>query len=1455
MKQWARLAVNKVNQCHTHADVDLALREIPAGMEAIYDRMASSIVNNPNPRGKLWATRILECVTCSLRVLKVVELSHAIGGDISEILDLHRTIRDLCGGFVNVDDGGNVAMIHQTARDYLLDNSDEGRPFTISRQAAHKQLFLSSMRCVMQTGLRAKLNRNQKPEFLEYAARSWSSHLTSASLYDHETMTTLKKFLTGNWVLTWIHTAAADGQLRVLIRASKDLSRFSLNGKGQGLGMSTEGTLVVELDLFESWAVDLLQVVGKFNSLLRRKPDSIYKSIPPLCPKASSIYQLFGKAEAKNLSVTGLSAETWDDSLARIPLGHGHSTAFASAITAAGSQIAVLTSSGSVFLYDSSDFMEGKSSPIKHGERVNRMHLNSTATLLATYGYRTTKVWEVSTGKCMVSVESVKINTRPLDMLFLDNNSTLLVGSDDRTVRSLNWSEAHPAWEVVAELDEQELEEHFGFMNLASHMALSRDGSMVAVASRNYPLSAWEIGGLVHIGHCWKKNEADAIRELHDLVWHPHLPQILALNLEGIVFKWNPYESEINELSVSATKLSISSNGDLFATGDHNGLVKLYQTSTFSLLYQLAGHDAVFGMTFSPDSRRLYDIRGYYASVWEPNALMRLTEQSGSEIHSFTPSSEASVIVSSAVDFVTALAGSPKGRLYCYGTEGGVVSLHDIQYGKLGDVYISTAKLAIEKIVWSAEGKYICFADVSRRVTIISVTQGAGEVGQVVQQKAIRPVRKFSGPIFQLLFQPDSSYLLVHTPSQMCIISLTSPLVERSRDLEDIRIQWIIHPADPSLIVGFGPSNTYVFGWDLVQRRKYGISFTRPPDISSSGSSTESHSAYQIDRVLVTHDKRHLFLQMSHPRAHSLSKSFFFFETHAISTSTSILESQETPAQANENSPPSIVLHSVPAELSSNIASALSFLSHNRLVFLSKSFAICSIQIPWTSHDKMIPLHPAIQRTNTMSSTAMAAGEGGVEEELFALPGDWISRDCLRLCCAWGVERSLLCPTSGEVAVVRFDEAYSNEILSQEEPLIQMEQDNSKPSPHPQQDSGYGGSLRDNTVSGGLSFVSLGPSGKSEFTDGNVSREHQSEAKDSNEQDPNRDFQEPDYDIRSVISDHDSLNSQVSNNRSNYRVLAERHLSTLLAYNEELRPLYEEALKIIQQERFRNNLRRLLKRFYLDLSLQASSNLEKATIHTFRSNRSRVRIAQQIIDHLSPENQEGPTIPPLDMTLQIGDLEAWIQNTPSLALNQLHRPDASMDVTPVTWDDETGDVEANKNEMRPENSSLGPESSDNDDYEAPTALPSIAEMESFLFQGSSFRSFTLNLRLFLIPASLVSLTRILTSIPRDRMWFSDNDDLSIINKLKAKFEDVTEADWDWWPLEPRRKNLKKNQVRVNWECVSYPSCSHIMTDKEYGSIAENNSGLKYQSRMLTHTSCFCRQNPLLCLITISVRLG
>lgn len=1011
---WVRLAVEKLNLCHTHADVELALQQLPVGMEELYDRMASSIARSPSPTDRTLASTILQYVTCSLRVLTVAELSQALDEDAYKMLDFQRSIVDLCGGFVVIDNGGNVAMIHQTAREYLL--SDKSRPFHVDRSAAHKQIFLSCMRCLMTVGLRAKVNRNQKPEFLDYAAKMWSSHLTSTPVDCRQVDEILNKFLTRHWVLTWIQVLATGNQLRVLIQASKHLSKYSAKQKSYGLVRNETGRHVMEQELVESWAGDFVKIVGKFGTNLRRNPESIYNLIPPFCPQNSSIYQLFGKPEAKSLKISGLSTENWDDSLARISLGFG---TYASSISAAGAQIAILASSGSVFIFDSSVFQETTAGPIKHGERVYRMELNSTGTLLATYGCLTTKIWEISTGKCKVSVDNIESRPRPLAMLLTNNSTMLLVGTEDRRVRSLDLTQSFPTWQLVAELEEPELEGHF--LNSSNYMALNKDGSLIAVAYRGHPLSAWEIDGPMHIGHCWRKRDEVARGEVIEAIWHPLFPEVLGLYIEGMVFKWRPYDDEVDEMATGASRLAISKDGNLFATGDVHGTVKVYTTSDFGLIYQLASQDTVLGLAFSPDLRRFYDIRGYYGNAWEPNALMRFAEQAdkGIETESESESSTISMSWSQRIESITVLAASPVNRLYCCGTEKGTVRLHDTQRGKIADIHVSKGFLSIEQMSWSNDGQYVCFSDSGKKVFIMTIAHSTANSDPVVEAKAEIPMKSNTkGPILQLLFHPDSSRLLVYTSSTICMISLMSSSVTYSLDFDMAECKWITHPQDLSLVIGIGLNAVQVLDWTLASHQAYKFEYKlhqgRPSDPGRSATQDT------IDRVLVSHDNRNVLVQISLLSQNTKEKIFLNIEPSAFSTSTTV-----TPDMDQSGGLKIIKPSVIPRDISSQIALVLSFLSHDRLVFLSRTFSICSWQVPsassrsiataTTDSSTLLNRNPHHHHNNFSTNNPPC----GTIKELFSLPGDWINRDCLALCSIWSKEWSLLCPRNGEVAVVR----------------------------------------------------------------------------------------------------------------------------------------------------------------------------------------------------------------------------------------------------------------------------------------------------------------------------------------------------------------------------------------------------------------------------------------------------
>ncbi|KAH8776662.1 NACHT and WD domain protein [Diaporthe sp. PMI_573] len=997
---WVRLAVDRINSCHRQADVEDALKELPDGMGALYDRMAASILNISSHRDKALAISVLQCLTCSLRPLKVAELGEAAAEDISEMLNFEGSILDLCAGFVVIDNDGYASLIHQTACEYLTSDRINGLPQIVRRDEAHAHMFHSCMQCLLAAGLRAKFKRGDEPKLLEYATRNWSYHLLSSPLDDDETFQTLRKFLTGQSVLAWIHILAANDKLRTLIQASRHLSRYCRKKRDKPMpnDMNDLGTLQVELA--SSWANDLVKIVGKFGSILRRDAEAIYKLVPPFCARNSAIYQQFGKPESKSIDVSGQSTDTWDDLTTRISFG-----AYMSTISAASTQLAILNTRGNVILYDSADFQESSCSPIQHRERVYRTELSSSATLLATYGYNTVKIWELPSGLCKYTVPSVHSKPRPLAMRFSRNNKTLFVGTDDKKVRSLNLASPEPSWELTAELEELEMEGHF--LNAANHIALNDDVSLIAIAYRGHPLSAWETEGPTHIGHCWRKRDELARGDVIEAMWHPFDTKVIGLYMEGDVFKWNPYDGEVEELPTGASKLALNRDGSLLATGDVHGKIKVYVTAGFSLLYQLASQDTVFGITFSPDSRRLYDIRGYYGNAWEPNALAEFMERPGkdadslSETESLTQSSSVAPNTALRVDTITALAASPSGDLYIYGTDKGTVTLSSIRKGNLGEIHKTNAFFSIDCMAWSDDGKFLAFSDSSKKIFVSEI---AADSDSLVERRAEISVKNSTkGPIFQLAFSPDSNSLFVQSLNAVHTICIAASSITQSHQLDEGEVTWIRHPREAHRSLGFGLETIYLL--DSNSSKVQYLGYDLAPHVDRLTKRT-------VDAVLPTNDGKQVLVQFSVRDTRSSRKVIGSFDVTSICTTLSSPEHDDPKHDVKMRTvTPNILSESI----SSEVTLILSFISQSRLVFLSRDLSICVWQYQQSSKGSHSIKHNA-KGLATLSAAKVASKPF---KEIFYLPSDWVSKDCVALCTAWRKERSILFPRNGKVGVVR----------------------------------------------------------------------------------------------------------------------------------------------------------------------------------------------------------------------------------------------------------------------------------------------------------------------------------------------------------------------------------------------------------------------------------------------------
>ncbi|KAL4798331.1 hypothetical protein BDV19DRAFT_356859 [Aspergillus venezuelensis] len=1009
---WVRLVVEKLNTCHTLEDVSDALQRFPPGMEALYDRMVLSIANSPSHTARYLACKILQCIACSFRILTISELSQALHGQLSGMLELERSIVDLCGGFVVVDNSGYLAMIHHSAREYLF--SEGKRPISVDRSDAHEQMLLSCMDCLTTAGLRGKLHRLQKLEFLDYSACFWSSHLLLMPSASQPVYKAIRKFLTGTWVLTWIHLLAATNKMHILTRASKHLFKYA--AMRRAIQTSEIGTpnQVPEWQLFEQWATDFIKIPGQFGHTIRHNPEAIYKTIPPFCPANSAIFQQFGKSESYLLKVSGLSNPDWDESIARLSFGSN-----ASSVLAAGEKVAVSTKKGSVFLYSSSDFEELNIGPIEHKEYMYRMALNDAGTQLVTYGYKTTKIWETTTGRCILNVDNLKSRPRPLEITFTDLDRSLLVGFDDRTIRQLHLRESDPTWQVVAGLEEEELEGCL--LNSANDMALSTDGALAAVAYRGHPLSAWEVDGPMLINHCWRTREERSRGEVLEVVWHPYNPELLGLYIEGVVFKWNPYEGAPEEMQANAARLAMSKDGHLFATGDVRGTVKLYTMSDFQLLFQLSSQDAVLNVAFGPSLHRFYDIRGLYGNAWEPSALMRYSESldtlpdSDAVLNSLDMSSTPSTALATRIDSITAIAASPLGNLYCVGTQLGAVRLYDKEKGFLADLHDSAGFHGIEQLAWSSDGRHICFSNYSRYITVISIVRQTAEAYSVAAETVLTmSMGKITGPINQLLFHTDGTQLLVSSPSSACIICIAECSVTHSLEWGSNGPKWTVHPSDGTL-VAFESASISIWDWSFTSSQSYLVEYPVGEDLPSPTSEVPTDQARVIDRVLATPDKRHFLVQISLEKAPKGPKYLFSFPITSFShdTGTSLSATNKGTLDTTVRLNPV----ALPQEVTSHVASILSFISYNRLIFLSKIFGICSWKHPFNKSapppSKDVSANKLIAREQTMPGHRQDAFD-----TLFMLPGDWRGKDASSLCTVWKKERSLLCPRNGEVAVV-----------------------------------------------------------------------------------------------------------------------------------------------------------------------------------------------------------------------------------------------------------------------------------------------------------------------------------------------------------------------------------------------------------------------------------------------------
>ena len=1014
---WVSLVLKEIMECHSYEEVLSVMEEIPSGMDSLYQRMEATIKELPKTSDKSLARQILIWVTYSRRPLDVDELLQALQPKTSAVLDIKFTVNKICGHFVTIDSNNCVTLVHRTAHEYLIKTSN--LPFSVSPYESHSELFIRTLSVYLDPQLRSRLHGDYLPAFYSYSATSWAYHLNLSPADSEDILDMLIKFFEGPYVLPWVHFLTLLGQLKVLIFTSQYLTSFICRRRKLYTARKLLLQRVSDLQLLELWAIDLLKIVGKFGGNLLQEPSTIYTCIAQFCPRNSALFRQFSESRINPLSVSGLSNMEWDDCLAKISVGNDGQALL---VKSSDCHIAVSSSTGEIHIWNSLTFE--KTLTLLHHEHIFSVCFSENGDKLASYGQLTTRIWEISTGRQLCKVSNFA-DSRTLCMNFVNNDTTLITGSELRNISMLFLNEAQKGWQLAdISTASEETTLKGTFQNTPIAMAFDFNATRVAIAYRGSPMTVWSIEKPKCINKCRRrlgrgKHPDFSWTGVNRVCWHPG-GEVLGIYNDGVIFKWHPFGESHNELETSfestPSEIQCSHEGAVFATSDVNGTIRLFNYEHFALIYQLSSEDVVTAICFSPDTRRFYDLRGSYCNAWEPNVLIRISNPNdeSANIDNDTDTEAGSTVTSFLASEawteshapITALSIRLDGSIVCVGNDEGVVELHDVNKNKKLTVGKSALEMGIDHLTWAKDGKTFAYAELGGKVVINSLSisnDEREEFGWNCEIVASLKSSLKSGAIAQFILSPNSKFLLTTSSSsvELRCIDTKSIYIVHSLSLAQVGQQWITHPTNDDQLLAFSWNTITAYGWsDLQQLNKWHINLTPESDFSdktaidmpgiprknSSGDAiTHFEADYRIEQILATDASDYILIHISQQSPNLVRKSHI----QIIKVSSLSDAVDETPRPL-----PTIY---IPPEISQDFEKPLGIVGKDLLVFLDKSFWVCTYQIQMNvENEQMKP------------------------KRHFFLPRDWINAESLNLCQAMD-DGTIVCPRKGEVAVIRSD--------------------------------------------------------------------------------------------------------------------------------------------------------------------------------------------------------------------------------------------------------------------------------------------------------------------------------------------------------------------------------------------------------------------------------------------------
>lgn len=852
------------------------------------DRMSKQI--HGNSKGLIQA--ILAWTMCAIRPLTFAELQGALQIDIGEgVFRLRQAIDSMCSQLVFLDANDQVQPVHETAREYLLGNSES--EWAISRAKGNSKLveiclkYLNGPEMVTPRIRRTRSlhsAKEQKSPFATYACAAFSQHLRTATASSDQILMLLANFLRTN-VLSWIDS---------VVRNFKSIHHLTVTAKDLKLFLERrtkyKSPLGAEFSMTDAWSIDLDRIATKIGKSLLSSPSAIYWLVPALCPSQSIIRKQFGR-DARGIEILGMGSGTWDDRLSCII----HRNKTPSALACGDDLFAIGFSDppGLIWLYGTSTCQEKRT--LMHRETIKALRFSSVEDLLASSGPHYLQIWNTSNGNCLFAIQT---RHEPIVLAFTSNDTVLLAASKGNHTCSWDLRQEGTGMETCSWLDS---EGSVISQNVPSVVAFNYERSLLAAVYKGYPISLWETEDSSFLGYVHRDptqlddimsprgaHSTAAHPHVEDMVFNPKTDQLVASYADGELCCFDPWSQELEvKESVYVQTLACSPDGRTLAGGDSHGTIQLRDFRTLRLLYKIvAFDDPIRSLTFTCNSIRLLDIRGSTCNIWEPSVLVR-SEQNDDESVSDAVGRNPVIVESEDAEdiiFLTSMVPGSGSSIFV-GKEDGSVAIYDTATGagkQVQELYRHTAGAAISSFSWSEATATLSSADLASTVV---VTRLRSTAGSKISCTTIFDIRLDIQAIRALLLNGAGDRLLVSTATSISLYSFTGALISSKAHKDSVIQTWLNDPSDPKRILAVNPSGLRSLDWQTF-REHFQVAFINRATTDVFGPKP------LIKRLAVAAKSNKVLLRVVTSRPKSQIKSLRILDLKLLAVSSAIASPQ-----------------------------------------------------------------------------------------------------------------------------------------------------------------------------------------------------------------------------------------------------------------------------------------------------------------------------------------------------------------------------------------------------------------------------------------------------------------------------------------------------------------------------------------------------------------------------------